>query len=84
LYLVEHGPDLPKKEIIYNDFLKKVTAQGAEVFIKQINLNLESAKHLSIEKEKIFKMENEELKSKIKADSERFKSKLDNLHMEKL
>jgi hypothetical protein len=35
LHLLEHGPDLPKKEIVYLDFLKKVITQAAEVFLKQ-------------------------------------------------
>jgi hypothetical protein len=28
-YLLENGPNLPKREIVYHDFLKKVTSQGA-------------------------------------------------------
>ena len=55
LHLVENGPDLPKREIVYLDFLKKVTTQGAEIFIRQINQNLESLKNISQEKERFFK-----------------------------
>jgi hypothetical protein len=39
-YLLENGPDLPKREIVYQDFLKKVTSQGAEIFLKQASQNL--------------------------------------------
>lgn len=63
---MENGPDLPKREIVYLDFLKKVTTQGAEIFIRQINQNLESLKNISQEKERFFKKEAEELKIKAK------------------
>lgn len=63
---MENGPDLPKREIVYLDFLKKVTTQGAEIFIRQINQNLESMKNISQEKERFFKKEAEELKIKAK------------------
>lgn len=64
---MENGPDLPKREIVYLDFLKKVTTQGAEIFIRQINQNLESLKNISQEKERFFKKEAEELKTKAKS-----------------
>lgn len=67
--MVENGPDLPKREIVYLDFLKKVTTQGAEIFIRQINQNLESLKNISQEKERFFKKEAEDLKSKAKGES---------------
>lgn len=44
LHLLENGPDLPKKQIVYLDFLKKVIAQAAEVFLKQTNQKLETLK----------------------------------------
>lgn len=32
--LIDSGPDLPKKELVYLDFLKKAIPQGAEVFLR--------------------------------------------------
>lgn len=65
MHLLENGPDLPKKEIVYLDFLKKVTSQGAEIFLKQANQSLDNLKATSQEKEKSMKMEIDDLKAKM-------------------
>ena len=70
LQLIDNGPDLPKKEIVYLDFLKKVTTQAAELFLKQQKNQYDSLKTTSEEKEKELTMSNQEMRRKIQLEKE--------------
>ncbi len=61
--LVESGPNLPNKELIFIDFTKKAAIQGAELFIKSFNKTFESKKTLWEEEKAHMQKKAEELKS---------------------
>jgi hypothetical protein len=81
LHLLENGPDLPKKEIVYLDFLKKVTAQAAEVFLKQQKQQLDSLKTFSEDKEKQLTSDYQEMKNKLRSELESNQEKMNKVSL---
>ena len=45
--LLENGPNLPNREVMYLDFMKKVLPQGAEIFLRNSEISIEKVKVLS-------------------------------------
>ena len=83
LQLIQNGPDLPKKEIVYMDFLKKVTSESAEIFLRQQKNQFETFKSVSEEKQKYLNNEIKQLKTKLNLEVEEKEEKITSLSTEK-
>ncbi len=77
--LVESGPNLPNKELIFIDFTKKAAIQGAELFIKSFNKTFEAKKTLWEEEKAHMQKKAEELKSQLSHEISMKKEQLQQL-----
>ena len=68
--LCQNGPNLPKRDLVYLQLLRKVIPTAAEIFLKNKNENLEKIKSLAEEKEKTLMSCIEKLKADSKEAEE--------------
>ena len=58
------APPLPMKEVVCLDFLKKATAQAAEIFLKKAHSSLEAKNAIVEEKERSIQLMEAQVKKK--------------------
>jgi hypothetical protein len=64
--LLENGPSLPKKDVIFLALLKKVIPTAAEIFLKEKIEQLKTLKAMTDQRELNFQSTIEQLKREIK------------------
>lgn len=60
--ILENGPNLPKKELIYLELIKRVVPMAAEIFLKEKSQEFEKYRSISTEKEEVLIRIQESLK----------------------
>jgi hypothetical protein len=56
-HAMENGPKLPNTKMVYLEFLRKVLPQGADLFLRNSEGELQKIKSLGMEKEKNYERE---------------------------
>lgn len=82
-FLIEHGPKTVNRQTIFLDFLQKMINEGAQLFIKNLQSDLEIQKNCAYEFQKKSEKELTEAKQEIQKEKNNLIQKITQLEKEK-
>jgi len=82
-YLLENGPDVVNKELIFLDFIQKMSNEGAFLFIKNMQNEIEIQRNISNEFQTKYEKEAKEVKEILIKEKNTLTAKVQNLEKQK-
>lgn len=78
-FLIEHGPNVVNRDVVFLDFMHKTISEGALIFLKNLSNENEIQKNISNEFKGKYEKENKELKDELSREKQQSSSKVNAL-----